>query len=106
MSRALWFVTGSAAGMYALVKARRTLHAFTPDGIGARAAALGAGARVFADQVSEGMAEREQQLLKQLALSGPDRLLIEKRADPPLSDNSDLPARSAAPPEGGGDGHR
>ncbi len=81
MSRPLWFVAGGACGVYTLLKARRTVRAFTPDGIGARVAALGAGARVFADEVAAGMAERETELRTQLDLPGSGRLLLEEGRD-------------------------
>jgi hypothetical protein len=99
----MWFMAGSAAGMYALAKARRTVQAFTPDGIGARVAALGAGARVFVDQVAEGMAEREQQLLAQLELPPADRPLLEKR--PTTEASGGAPAPTSSISSGGADGH-
>lgn len=98
----MWFMAGSAAGMYALAKARRTVQAFTPDGIGARVAALGAGARVFADQVTEAMAEREQQLLRQLELPPADRPLLERPAPQAPGAAEALPSST---PSGGVDGH-
>ena len=68
MSRALWFAAGAASGVYGLVKARRTAHAFTPDGIGARVAAWQVGVRAFGAEVRAGMVERETQLRDQLRL--------------------------------------
>jgi Family of unknown function (DUF6167) len=69
MSRALWFVAGAASGVYTLYKAKRAAQSFTPDGIGARVAALAVGARMFATEVSTGMAERESELRAELRLS-------------------------------------
>ncbi len=77
MNRALWFVAGAASGVYTLVKAKRTARQFTPDGIAGRMAALGAGARVFADEVSAGMHEREAELRAELRLPAPERRGIE-----------------------------
>lgn len=105
MSRALWFVAGGACGVYTLVKARRTLHAFTPDGIGARVAALGAGARVFADEVASGMAEREAELRAQLHLQGSGLLLLEKRSEA-ATGGFDTGSGSPAVVEGAPSGHR
>ena len=59
MSRTFWFAAGAASGVYALLKARRTAQHFTPDGVAARVASLRTGARLFAADVSTGMAERE-----------------------------------------------
>ena len=44
MSRTLWFVAGAASGVYTIYRAKRLAQSFTPDGIGARLAALGVGA--------------------------------------------------------------
>ena len=68
MSRTFWFAAGAASGVYALLKARRTAQHFTPDGVAARVASLRTGARLFAADVSTGMAEREAQLRRELAL--------------------------------------
>lgn len=66
MSRLVWFAAGAATGVYGLVRAKRLAANFTPDGIAARAAALGLAMRMFADEVSVGMAEREAQLRRQM----------------------------------------
>jgi hypothetical protein len=79
MSRAFWFAAGAVSGVYTLVKVRRTAQNFTPDGIAARVAALGAGARVFRDEVATGMAEREHELRVQFRLPPPGVHLIEPR---------------------------
>ena len=51
MNRAFWFAAGAASGVYGMVKVKRALEIFTPDGVGARVAAVAAGARMFADEV-------------------------------------------------------
>ncbi len=94
MSRALWFAAGAASGAYALAKARRTVWHLTPDGIGARVAAVGVGARLFAAEVSAGMAERDAELQAELRLSSAPHAAIEESA------TSDGDTGSAA------DGHR
>jgi hypothetical protein len=81
MSRAFWFAAGAATGVYTLVKAKRTARNFTPDGIAARAAALTATARLFASEVSSGMAEREVELRAQLREATPHPPLIEEGSD-------------------------
>ncbi len=69
MSRVVWFAAGAVSGVYTLLRARRAARNFTPDGIGARVAALGVGAQMFAGEVSAGMAEREAELRTELRLS-------------------------------------
>lgn len=105
MSRVLWFVAGGACGVYSLIKARRTVHAFTPDGIGARVAALGAGARVFADEVATGMAEREAELRAQLDLPAAGRLMLEKSSEA-APGGTPADSHSAVVSEGAPSGHR
>lgn len=68
MSRALWFVAGAGAGVYALSKARRAAEALTPEGLADRLSGLGLGARLFGDEVRTGMAERETELRNRLGL--------------------------------------
>lgn len=69
--RALWFVAGSAAGVYASVKARRAAYRMSMPGLVDQAAALGHGWRAFADEVRDGMEAREHELTEQLAPPGP-----------------------------------
>jgi len=69
MSRVFWFAAGAASGIYTLVKARRAAEVLTPDGLGARVAALGAGAKVFVSEVATGMAERESEIRARAALN-------------------------------------
>jgi Family of unknown function (DUF6167) len=96
MSRGFWFLAGAASGIYALAKVRRTAQAFTPDGIAARLAAYRAGAEVFADSVSKGMAERETELFRQLD-EGTEvpRLIGTRPAEPVLASSAGSGAGSA-----------
>jgi hypothetical protein len=94
VSRTLWFVAGAASGVYTIYRAKRLAQNLTPDGIGARLAALSVGARMFADEVSAGMAERESAIRAELG-QGDDELRA--LAGPP----SPVPER-----EGVDDGHR
>jgi hypothetical protein len=105
MSRGLWFVAGAASGVYAVAKVRRTARAFTPEGIGARFAALRAGASVFAGSVAEGMAEREADLRLQLDSSAQLPRLIGAAA-PRTAQSGGAPSISATDLEGGAHGHR
>lgn len=104
MSRGLWFVAGAATGIYALVKVRRTARELTPDGVGARLAALRAGAIVFADSVATGMAEREADLCAQLERS-PDLPRLIGAADRPQPPGT-ATATCTTEPEGSADGNR
>jgi hypothetical protein len=71
--RGFWFVAGAGAGIYVMVRARRAAETFTPDGLRDRLAGLNVGAHLFAEEVREGMAERETELRERLglALDGP-----------------------------------
>ena len=73
MNRGIWFVAGAGAGVYAMVKARRAVEAFTPEGLRDRVAGLGLGAHLFAEEVRAGMNEKETELRDRLGwtLDGP-----------------------------------
>ena len=73
MRRGVWFGAGMAAGAYGVVRARRFLQAFTPDGIRDRLSGLGAGVRVFGEEMRTGMAERETELRDRIGLMRDDR---------------------------------
>ena len=68
MRRALWFVAGAGAGIYASVRAKRVKEAFTADGVSDRWQALTLGARLFRDEVAQGQAEAETELRERLGL--------------------------------------
>ena len=73
MNRGFWFVAGSGAGIYVMVKARRAAEAFTPEGLRDRMAGLSLGAHLFAEEVRAGMTEKETELRERLewTLDGP-----------------------------------
>jgi hypothetical protein len=76
VSRTFWFAAGIASGVYGVFKVKRTIEHFTPDGVGARVAAVRRGAQVFAGEVSTAARERESELLAELrASTADDRLL-------------------------------
>ena len=66
MKRGIWFVAGAGAGVYAMVRARRAVEAFTPEGLRDRLAGLGVGAHLFAEEVRAGMDEKETELRERL----------------------------------------
>jgi hypothetical protein len=76
--RGFWFVAGAGAGVYVVVRARRAVEGFSPDGLRDRVAGLGVGAQLFADEVRAGMTERETELRERLglALHGPPELAL------------------------------
>ncbi|MGH3446398.1 MAG: DUF6167 family protein [Nocardioidaceae bacterium] len=117
MSRVLWFAAGAASGVYGLLKAKRTAWNFTPDGVGARVAAVTASARLFADEVSNGMAEREAELREQLRLpaaageQGEQRAIERRRTKEHASsvatpEPTPTPTPTAGKHEGPPDGNR
>lgn len=69
--RALWFVAGSAVGVYASAKARRAAYRMSMPGLIDQAAALGHGWRAFTEEVRDGMTTAEQQLARRLAEADP-----------------------------------
>jgi hypothetical protein len=62
MRRGFWFAAGAASGVYGMVRVRRLVEAVTPDGMRDRVGALVLGARLFRDEVAQGMADAEPQL--------------------------------------------
>ncbi len=71
MNRGLWFVAGAGAGVYAMLRARRAAEAFTPEGLRDRAAGLGVGAHLFAEELRAGMSEKETELRDRLGWTLP-----------------------------------
>jgi hypothetical protein len=69
MSRVVWFVAGAGAGVYAMVKARRTAEVFTPEGLADRLSGLAVGAQLFGEEVRAGMGEKENELRERLGLA-------------------------------------
>lgn len=86
MRRGLWFLAGTAAGVYTSVRARRAAESLTVDGVHDRLQGLFAGARVLREEVAVGRAEKVTDLRTRLALV-PDestqraRELTARRAD-------------------------
>jgi hypothetical protein len=64
--RPLWFVAGTAAGVYATTKVRRAAENLTVDGLHDRLTGWFAGARVLRDEVRSGMAEKETELRQRI----------------------------------------
>ena len=68
MGRPLWFVAGAGVGVYAAARARRVAESLTADGLRDRVRGWQVGARLFAEEVQQGRAERETELREQLGL--------------------------------------
>jgi hypothetical protein len=72
MRRLFWVAVGAAAGVYAVRKVQRTLHAYSPGGLADRATGVGASWQAFTDEVRGNMAEREAQLREALGMEPAD----------------------------------
>ncbi|OUZ09732.1 hypothetical protein BHE97_09755 [Aeromicrobium sp. PE09-221] len=64
--RALWFVAGTAAGVYASVKARRAAYRISMPGLIDQAGALGSGWRAFSAEMRDGRQAKEHELRTQV----------------------------------------
>jgi hypothetical protein len=71
--RTLWFVAGTAAGVYASGRARRAAEALTVDGIHDRLTGWFAGAAVLREELLTGMHVKEDELRRRLQLAPPRR---------------------------------
>jgi hypothetical protein len=92
MRRLFWVAVGAAAGVYAVRKVQKTLHAYSATGLAERAGGLGDSLRLFADEVRTGMAEREAELRDALGLTEPSRLTPGEAAE--LTDHPARPRRN------------
>ena len=65
--RIIWFVAGSAAGVYAAAKAKRAAYRLSVPGLADQAAALGLGWRSFSAELRDGMETREREVARELS---------------------------------------
>ena len=72
MRRVFWVAVGAAAGVYAVRKVQKTLHAYSPSGLVERAGGVGDQLRGFAEEVRAGMAQREAELREALGMEPAD----------------------------------
>lgn len=89
-SRIVWFVAGSAAGVYASAKARRAAYRLSTPGLVDQAAALGLGWRAFSSEMRGGMEARERAIAHELSGASadhPDLLRLEAEHSPKTSPN-------------------
>ena len=68
MRRLFWVAVGAAAGIYAVRKVQKTMHAYSPSGLAGRAGGLGESITAFAEEVRAGMADREAELREALGM--------------------------------------
>ncbi len=68
MSRAVWFVAGASAGVYAMNKARRLTQTLTADGLRARWQGLTHGARLVVEDAKQAQVVREDELRQRMGL--------------------------------------
>ena len=106
--RTMWFVAGTAAGVYASTRARRAAEALTLDGIHDRLTGWFAGAAVLREELRAGMHEKESELRDRLHLGSQGHPAL--TAAPDLADQPDPASRvapvrrlSSAPSAGGPD---
>lgn len=81
MGRPLWFVAGAGAGVYAAARARRLAESLTGDGLRDRVRGVRAGARMFAQEVSQAQADRETELRRDLGLRPDNTRALTERQD-------------------------
>lgn len=77
-ARIVWFVAGSAAGVYASAKARRAAYRLSMPGLVDQAAALGLGWRAFSEELREGMETRERDVARELTGTPSETLSLPK----------------------------
>ncbi|WP_370247693.1 DUF6167 family protein [Nocardioides sp.] len=71
MRRAVWFVAGAGAGVYASVRARRAAQALSVEGLQDRAGAAVLGLRLLREEVARGRAEAEPVVRERLGVPRP-----------------------------------
>lgn len=69
--RIVWFVAGSAAGVYTAAKARRAAYRLSAPGLVDQASALGLGLRAFGQELRDGMQHREHDIVRRLSADLP-----------------------------------
>ncbi|TWD84853.1 hypothetical protein FB561_6049 [Kribbella amoyensis] len=66
--RILWFVIGTAVGVYAVTRLKKRAQVLAPESVQASAEKVAAAIRHFGDEVRAGMAERETELRTALGI--------------------------------------
>ena len=89
--RAVWFLAGGAAGVYATSRVRRVAEALSYDGVHDRLTGWFAGARVVRDELKAGIAEKETELLDRLALGAEGGTVLALPTGGPAADQTTEP---------------
>ena len=80
--RSVWFVAGTAVGVYATAKARRAAYRLSMPGLIDQAAAAGLGWRAFAGELRDGMTRYEREVAARLDTTVP-ATMIPSESDAP-----------------------
>lgn len=80
--RIIWFIAGSAAGVYGAAKARRAAYRLSAPGLVDQAAAFGKGWQAFSAEVQDGMQTREHDIARRLIADSPHNSLGLEQAHP------------------------
>ncbi|MDX6236038.1 MAG: hypothetical protein QOG10_853 [Kribbellaceae bacterium] len=68
MKRLIWFVIGTAVGIYAVTRLKKKARVLAPESLQASVEKMATAIRHFGDEVREGMAERETELRDALGI--------------------------------------
>jgi hypothetical protein len=68
VKRILWFIIGTAVGVYAVTRLKKRAQVLAPASLQASAEKVAAAIRHFGDEVRAGMAEREAELKDALGI--------------------------------------
>ncbi|HEY0695337.1 MAG TPA: DUF6167 family protein [Kribbella sp.] len=68
MKRLIWFVIGTAVGIYAVTRLKKKAQVLAPESLQASAEKMASAIRHFGDEVRAGMAERETELRDALGI--------------------------------------
>jgi hypothetical protein len=103
MSRAVWFVAGASAGVYAMNKARQFAGTLNAEGLRARWEGITHGVRLVAQDAKQAQVQREDELrermglpaaridrTRQLSAPAPSRVATPTRATPVENDQKDI----------------
>ncbi|TCM44373.1 hypothetical protein EV644_104433 [Kribbella orskensis] len=68
MKRILWFIIGTAVGVYAVTRLKKRAQVLAPESLQQSAEKVASAIRHFGDEVRAGMAERETELRDALGI--------------------------------------
>jgi len=68
VKRILWFIIGTAVGVYAVTRLKKRAQLLAPDSLQQSADKMASAIRHFGDEVRAGMAERETELRDALGI--------------------------------------